>query len=449
MRYVAQGVLILSWEYPPVVEGGLARHVGKLAERLAARGLHVDVLTRSVGDVCTPQAVTSEVREGVRVHRVGAPPWPRQVERFISWVQNMNEDIAELGRRLGGDRRYHLVHGHDWLVANACAELSSHLRVPVVSTIHATEHGRHKGWVQKPPQSQIHSIETSMAQRADRLIVCSEYMRRHVCAALGVEGSKISVIPNGIDLSDRRASGDLVALRERFARPQERLVLLVGRLVYEKGFQVALDALAQLTHEIAGVRFLLAGSGTHEQELRAQARRLQLERHGVFLGWLDDHALHSLYEIADLCVVPSLYEPFGLVALEAMASGCPCIVADTGGLREVVPGDGRVGLRFSGGDAQHLAAAMRRLLGDEQLRQRLIAEARAHVRAFDWGQVVEATHQVYQDAIGAHMRSTGRICSTAASHVHRGGGLRHARRADARFPADAAASAAADARRSR
>ena len=153
------------------------------------------------------------------------------------------------------------------------------------------------------------------------------------------------MIPNGIDPADLGCVDDLDALRARFAAPEDKLVLLVGRLVYEKGFQLALDALSRSSRRVGGVRFLVAGSGTHEAELKAQARRLGLTRHGTFLGWIGDDILHSLYRIADLTVVPSIYEPFGLVALEAMASGCACIVADTGGLREVVPNDD-VGLRF-------------------------------------------------------------------------------------------------------
>src|ERR671920_2532363 len=149
---------------------------------------------------------------------------------------------------------------------------------------------------------------------------------------------RISVIPNGIDPDDLQPQPpeDLAALRARFAAPDEKLVLLVGRLVYEKGFQDALEALPGLIRRLGNVRFLVAGSGTHEAELRKQAEKLGLMEHGTFLGWIGDDVLHSLYRIADLCVIPSIYEPFGIVALEAMASGCPCIVADTGGLREVV-----------------------------------------------------------------------------------------------------------------
>jgi glycogen(starch) synthase len=142
------------------------------------------------------------------------------------------------------------------------------------------------------------------------------------------------------------------------------------------------------------VRFLVAGSGTAEQELRDQASALGLDDHGTFLGWIGDDVLHSLYRIADLTVVPSIYEPFGLVALEAMASGCPCLVADTGGLREVVPNED-VGLRFQARDPESLSEMAERLLTDEELRDRLVAEAQEHVLSFDWFDIAGQVAEVY------------------------------------------------------
>jgi glycogen(starch) synthase len=108
-----------------------------------------------------------------------------------------------------------------------------------------------------------------------------------------------------------------------------------------------------------------------------------------------DDMLHSLYRIADLCIVPSIYEPFGIVALEAMASGCLCVVADTGGLREVVPGDGTVGLRFPSRDSAALQEILETVLTDERLRAQLVAEAREHVLRFDWGEVARLTRDLY------------------------------------------------------
>jgi glycogen synthase len=426
-------VLLLSWEYPPVIEGGLARHVRKLAEALVRRGVSVDVLTRGSSEragidrrirgatsedgahallidgggerhASSVAGLSVQERGGVSVYRVPEPGWPRDLDRFVAWVAQMNDDMLAAGLALAQERSYELIHGHDWLVAHASSALSDRLAIPYATTIHATEHGRHQGWVQEEPQSHIHSVERAMAQRAEKVIVCSYYMRGHVADIFDIDERRIAVIPNGIDPRDLQPVGDLDALRREFARPEDRLVLLIGRLVYEKGFQLALDALPGVIERVGAVRFVVAGSGTHERELRAQAQRLGLSEHGVFLGWIGDDALHSLYRIADLCVVPSIYEPFGLVALEAMASGCPCIVADTGGLREVVPPGERVGLRFNGGDAEHLGVMIERLLIDGELRDRLVTEASEHVLRFDWDDIAQRTHTIYSELSTARVR---------------------------------------------
>ncbi|MEI7889630.1 MAG: glycosyltransferase family 4 protein, partial [Actinomycetes bacterium] len=284
-------------------------------------------------------------------------------------------------------------------VAGAGDHLAKRFRCPLVMTVHATEYGRHQGWIEDHPQSHIHGVERWMTNRADRVIACSAYMRDHITDIYALDEGSVEVIPNGIDPMDLVPVDDLDTLRGKFAKPDERLILLVGRLVYEKGFHLALEALPGIIETLGNVRFLVAGSGTAEADLKAQATKLGLDDHGTFLGWIGDDALHSLYRIADLTVVPSLYEPFGLVALEAMASGCPCIVADTGGLREVVPEGDKVGLRFNGGDAEHLAIMIERLLSDDVLRDRLVAEASEHVLSFDWADVARSTAVVYRDLL--------------------------------------------------
>jgi glycogen synthase len=390
-RPVPPHVLILSWEYPPIVEGGLARHVRKLAEQLVAQGTEVHVLTRGGG-----RLAAHESRHDVTVHRVREPDFPKDdLDAFISWVDHMNEDMRAAGAELVEELEIDLVHSHDWLVAGAARKLARDAGVPWLVTVHATEYGRHQGWVDKHPQSHIHAVEQRMTRDADHVITCSHYMRRQVADVFGIPASKVSAIANGIDPSDLQPVADLPKLRARYAKPDERLILLVGRLVYEKGFHLALDALPGLVERLGNVRFLIAGSGTAEAELKAQAERLGLMEHGSFVGWTGDDELHSLYRIADLCLVPSIYEPFGLVALEAMASGCPCIVADTGGLREVVPGGGRVGLRFRPKDSKALGRMAQQILTDDALRDRLVAEAREHVLRFDWADVARQTAAVY------------------------------------------------------
>jgi glycogen(starch) synthase len=386
-------VLILSWEYPPLIEGGLARHVRKLSEGLAELGTEVHVLTRG-GE----ESPSEEVAAGVHIHRVREPSRPRDLGEFVAWVEHMNSDMLAAGVELGDRLDFELVHGHDWLVASACDHLARRFSAPLVTTIHATEHGRHQGWVDKHPQSYIHGVERWITNRSDRVIACSYYMREQVADIFGVPDERVSVIPNGIDPEDLQPqdADELERLRSEFAAPDEKLVLLIGRLVYEKGFQIALEAMPGLIERQPGTRFLVAGSGTHEAELRRQAEHLGLLEHGTFLGWIGDDVLHSLYPISDLCVVPSIYEPFGLVALEAMASGCPCIVADTGGLREVVPTD-EVGLRFRARDPEALAEVAERVLADDELGRRLVAEAYEHVRRFDWLDVAERTAAIYAE----------------------------------------------------
>jgi glycogen synthase len=383
--------LILSWEYPPLIEGGLARHVRKLSENLVEQDVEVHVLTRG-----HEESPPEEERGGVIVHRVREPKRPRELGEFVTWIEHMNADMLAAGVELGDRYDFDLVHGHDWLVAVAGDHLAKRFRCPLVVTIHATEYGRHQGWVNEHPQSHIHGVEKWMANRAERVITCSSYMREHVADIYGLEERRIAVIPNGIDPSELVPVDDLDHLRAQFAAADERLVLLVGRLVYEKGFQLALEALPGLIERLGNVRFIVAGSGTHEVELRKQASELGLDEHGTFLGWIGDDVLHSLYRIADLTVVPSIYEPFGLVALEAMASGCPCLVADTGGLREVVPHES-VGLRFRSRDPGSLATMAERLLTDARLRERLVAEAQEHVLTFDWADVARQVAQVYAD----------------------------------------------------
>jgi glycogen(starch) synthase len=378
-------VLILSWEYPPLIEGGLARHVRKLSEALVDREVEVHVLTRG-GE----ESPAEERRGGVTIHRIREPKRPTDLGEFVAWVERMNSDMLAAGVELGDRYSFDLVHGHDWLVANACDHLAKRFEAPLVTTIHATEHGRHQGWVDKHPQTYIHGVERWITNRSERVIACSHYMREQIADIFGVEEERVSVIPNGIDPDDLQPQdpAELTRLRSEFAAPEEKLVLLIGRLVYEKGFQLALEAMPRLIEEVPGTRFLIAGSGTHEAELHKQAEELGLMEHGTFLGWIGDDVLHSLYRIADLTVVPSIYEPFGLVALEAMASGCPCIVADTGAH-----------------DPEALAEVAIRVLSDDELGRSLVAEAYEHLRRFDWGDVAEQTAAVYADLVGEASRA--------------------------------------------
>ena len=176
---------------------------------------------------------------GVHVHRVMEPARPAELNEFVAWVERMNSDMLAVERSATATND--LVHGHDWLVANACDHLARRFGCPLVTTIHATEHGRHQGWIDKHLQSYIHGVERWIANRADTVVIaCSTFMREQIADVFAVPESSIEVIPNGIDPEDLQPHDDeeLGRLRAEFAAPDESLVLLVGRLVYEEGLPV-------------------------------------------------------------------------------------------------------------------------------------------------------------------------------------------------------------------
>ena len=177
--------LTFSWEYPPVIEGGLARHVRKLSENLVQEGVEVHVLTRG-----SEHLAPREERHGVIVHRVKQAPFPRDVKAFIRWVASMNETMATAGTELDDELHFDLIHSHDWLVAGAAERVARRAPRPWIATVHATEYGRHQGWVDKYPQSHIHAAERDMARRADQVITCSRYMRSHVADVFGIRASQ-------------------------------------------------------------------------------------------------------------------------------------------------------------------------------------------------------------------------------------------------------------------
>ena len=215
--------LILSWEYPPLIEGGLARHVRKLAENLADQGVEPHVLTRG-----HEESPAEEEVNGVLIHRVREPKRPRELGEFVTWIEHMNADMLAAGVELGDRYDFDVVHGHDWLVAVAGDHLAKRFRCPFAVTIHATEYGRHQGWVDKHPQSHIHGVERWMANRAERVITCSAYMREHVADIYGLEEERVTVIPNGIDPDDLVPVADLDDLRAAL-RPARRAARAAGR----------------------------------------------------------------------------------------------------------------------------------------------------------------------------------------------------------------------------
>lgn len=394
-------VLMLSWEYPPVVVGGLGRHVHALATSLAAAGHEVTVITRYAEG-----AAVTEHREGVHVVRApeDPPAFPLSTPSLLAWTMAFNHTLTRAALRVAERGSYDVIHAHDWLVTHTAITLKEHLGLPLVATIHATEAGRHQGWLPGEMNRCIHTVEWWLGQEACRVLVCSSYMKWEVCQLLDLPESRVEVIPNGVDGRLWRASARAVAAaRSKFANGGP-LVGYAGRLVYEKGVQHLVGAVPRLRAQHPGLRVVIAGDGPYRQELQEEAGRLGLADAVSFPGFLGVSELPAVLAATNATVVPSLYEPFGMVALEAAAAGAPLAVATTGGLAEIVE-PGVTGVTFPHSDPDALAEAVGSLLADQAFARQVARRARTMVsRRYSWAQIAARTAESYvaagRDAAG-------------------------------------------------
>jgi glycogen(starch) synthase len=387
-----QRVLMLSWEYPPVLVGGLGRHVHALATSLAAAGHQVTVVTRHA-----PGAPLEEYADGVRIIRTpeDPPPFPLTTDNLLAWTMAFNHTLTRAALRATRTASYDVVHAHDWLVTHSAVTLREHLGVPLVATVHATEAGRHQGWLPEEHNRTIHSVEWWLAREAVRVIVCSQYMRWEVNRLLEVPGARVDVVPNGVD--DRRWHAQpraVAAARRRFAGDGP-LLGFAGRLVYEKGVQHLVSAVPRLRRLHPGLRLVIAGDGPYRAQLQATADDLGVGDAVRFAGFMGERQLPAVLGATDATVVPSLYEPFGMIALEAAAAGAPIAVAATGGLAEIVE-PGRTGVTFPHSDPDALAGAVDALLSDDPSARRMARDARLMVaERYGWPAIAASTASTY------------------------------------------------------
>jgi glycogen(starch) synthase len=388
-------ILMVSWEYPPVVIGGLGRHVYHLSTALAAAGHDVVVLSRRPSDTDPSTHPSSdEVADGVRV--VAAAQDPHEFSfgtDMMAWTLAMGHAMTRSGLSLkthGGQRMWRpdIVHAHDWLVAHPAIALAEFFDIPLVSTIHATEAGRHSGWVSGRLSRQVHAVESWFAREADSLIACSASMRDEITELFGPGLAETTVIRNGIDA----ACWPFAVRRSQPGPPQ---LAYVGRLEYEKGVHDAIAALPRIRRAHPGTTLTIAGDGTQQDWLFECARRHRVLKATRFVGRVDHAELLELLHRVDAAVLPSHYEPFGLAALEAAAAGAPLVTSNVGGLGEAVI-DGVTGRSGPPRDVAALAAAVRSVLDDPVTAQRRARAARERLTAdFDWHTVADETTQVY------------------------------------------------------
>lgn len=376
-------ILLVTWEFPPETVGGVGAHVNGLSKSLVKDGHEVCIFTVSASGVADDQKVS-----GVRIVRATIDlPWLPDVDA-VEFVSSANHHLAALLAQLGGWRP-DIVHAHDWRSAWAGHTLATLCAVPLVTTFHSTERGRHGGNVPDGNPTSIHSVESWIANISRRVICCSRFMQREVIDGFELFPNQVQLIPNGVDVEVWAPIGD---------QYRSRLVLAWGRVQYEKGFQVLAQAIGRLRGRVPGIRCIIAGRGPYLPELQSQVDIEGVSDLVYLAGYVSDEELRSLLHEAGCVVIPSLYEPFGIVALESLAANAPTIVARTGGLAEIMEGT-EASLMFEPGNAKELAIRIERVLMNPHVSQNMQAQGAEKLQSqFSWDAVARSTISAYENA---------------------------------------------------
>ena len=393
-------VMMFSWEFPPRVIGGISPHVYFLSKSLAKNGVKVHVVTCDF-----PGAPDHETIDGVEVYRIDSYKNPSP--DFATWVYlmnlNMQKEAAAIAAKL--PEPIDVFHAHDWLVATTGIGLKHVFRKPLLVTMHSTEIGRREG-LHTSTEKMINETEAWLTYEAWRVICCSDYMVQHVKWAFGLPNDKLAMVPNGVNphLYDGLEKQDLRDFRLKYALPQEKIVLYVGRLVYEKGIHILINAVPKVLAK-TDAKFVIVGSGYMQEQLSNIVKSMGLEHKVLFTGFVDEENLLKLQKVADVSVVPSLFEPFGIVALEAMAAKSPVVVSDTGGLGEIVDHD-VTGVKVYPNNTDSLAWGIIKILTDDSYSRILRENAyKTVLEKYDWDKIAQQTRRMYEAVLGEYSKS--------------------------------------------
>ena len=386
-------ILMLAWEFPPKVVGGLARHVDELSVALVKAGHDVHVVTANAEN-----APEFEVYKGIKVYRVKS--YRTKHLNFIDEILQLNLGLLEHAIKILRTEQIDFIHAHDWLVAHAAITLKRSFGTPIITTIHATEYGRWSG-IHNELQNYIHSTEWHLNYESIGTIVCSQYMKNELQTIFGLPSDKMFVLPNGVEAEKFDIDFDQWNFRRNFANDNEKLVMSVGRMVPEKGFQVLTDAALRVMQNYNDVRFVIAGKGNMLDSLRARAERLGVSDRVNFWGFMSDEDLNKLFIVSDVAVFPSLYEPFGITAIEGMAAGTPIVVSEAGGLGEIVD-HGYTGIKTYTGNSDSLAWGILELLYNPDYANTIRKNAYNKVlTVFNWDKIAADTTRVYEHLLSS------------------------------------------------
>ena len=385
-------ILMLTWEYPPRIVGGIARVVHDLSKRLIKDGHDVYVVTYKEGNV-----PYYENDKGVHVYRVDN--YMINSNNFIDWTMQLNFNmISKAAEIINKEGKFDVIHAHDWLVAYAAKTLKESFGIPLVSTIHATEAGRNSG-IHNPEQKYVNDTEWMLTYESSEVIVNSKFMKNDLQRLFGLPYEKINVVPNGINTTVYNGLEKDYDFRRKYAMDNEKIILFMGRLVYEKGVQHLISALPKILEGYHDAKLIIAGKGGMTEQLKAQVEAMGLGDKVYFTGYLNAKQVSKMYKCADVSVFPSTYEPFGIVALEAMLAGIPTVVSDVGGLNEIV--EHRVdGMKSYAGNPNSLADSILELLLNPELCNKITKKAKQKVKnEYNWAKIAQDTYFTYEKAI--------------------------------------------------
>ena len=385
-------ILMLTWEYPPRIVGGIARVVNDLSKRLIKDGHDVYVVTYREGS-----APYYENDKGVHVYR--EDNYMINPNNFIDWIMQLNFNmVAKVNELIAKGEKFDVIHAHDWLVAYAAKTLKNSYDLPLVSTIHATEAGRNGG-IHDEVQRYINDTEWMLTYESSEVIVNSKFMKNDLQRLFGLPYEKINVVANGINSTTYSGVEKDYDFRRQYAADNEKIILFMGRLVYEKGVQHLISAMPKILKNYHDAKLVIAGKGGMLDELKAQVEAMGLGQKVYFTGYLNAKQVSKMYKCADISVFPSTYEPFGIVALEAMLAGVPTVVSDVGGLNEIVE-HGVDGMKSYAGNPNSLADSILELLFNPQLCESISKKAKTKVKnEYSWTKIAQDTHFIYQKAI--------------------------------------------------
>lgn len=390
-------IAMLGWEYPPFKSGGLGVHCFELTSQLAKRGHQIDFYMPVVGQPLTsphPNIKLIEVAETIlRPYLSFSKKGQRATygASLCAAVQLYNQQVAKLV--IENDRKtpYDVIHGHDWLTVKGACDASHETGLAHVHTFHSTEFDR-----TSYPWDFVLDIERQGASQSTMLIAVSKRTRELVLR-LGADSKKVRVVYNGVDAAKYNscARAHENAAITRMGAQGKKLVLFLGRLTEQKGPVQFLHAAKKVAEKNPNVLFLIAGTGELLPLLINMSIEMGMQDNVRFLGFVSEEDQRRIYSACDLYVMPSTSEPFGITALEAMASGTPVIISKTSGVSEVV----KAAVRVDFWDIKGMAAKMLAVLSYPSLKQTMVMLEGNDVCQLTWERTARETECVYSDAM--------------------------------------------------